>query len=285
MSKNKKQHMASLKELNLTDRFLFDQVMEDTQTQQDVLSIILGREVRLLPQGQTEKELRVSSLAKTVRMDVFSVDEDETVYNTEMQKTWKADLAKRSRYYQSLLDSSLLEPGTLSYHSLNDSYLIMIMTFDLFGLGKYRYTFRPCCEEVEGCVLEDGATRIFLNTKGTNSQEVSRELVEFLRYVENTDDRTAGELESQRVRRIHDRVCRVRSNEEIGVKYMQAWEEKYYEREEGREEGRLEGQREMLKLMEKKLAEGRESPEIAKALEELRGLARGLERTEEQKRV
>ncbi len=27
---------------------------------------------------------------------------------------------------------------------------------------------------------------------------------------------------------------KVKSNEEIGVKYMQAWEEKYYEREEGR---------------------------------------------------
>lgn len=31
------------------------------------------------------------------------------------------------------------------------------------------------------------------------------------------------------------RVCKVRMNEEVGVKYMQAWEEKYYEREEGRE--------------------------------------------------
>ena len=34
-----------LKDLNLTDRFLFDMVREDLQTQQDVLSIIFGRDI------------------------------------------------------------------------------------------------------------------------------------------------------------------------------------------------------------------------------------------------
>ena len=37
-----------LKELNLTDRFLFDEVIEDPQTHQDMLSIIFGREIPLL---------------------------------------------------------------------------------------------------------------------------------------------------------------------------------------------------------------------------------------------
>lgn len=266
---NKKEHMVPLGKLNLTNRFLFDQVMEDTRTQQDVLSIILEREVNLLPQGQTEKEWRVSSLAKSIRMDVFSVDEDQTVYNTEMQSAWKTDLAKRSRYYQSLLDASLLEPGAPTYHLLNDSYLIIIMTFDLFGLKKYRYTFRPRCEEAQECRLEDGTTRIFLSTKGTNEDEVSSELAAFLRYVENTSDQTARAVESQRIRRIHDRVCRVRASEEIGVKYMQAWEEKYYDRQEAREEGIAEGERKKLKdMVKKKISKGKNCREIAEDLEE-----------------
>lgn len=33
------------------------------------------------------------------------------------------------------------------------------------------------------------------------------------------------------VYKIHQRVCEVRLNEEAGVKHMQAWEEKYYEKE------------------------------------------------------
>lgn len=36
----KKQNMIPLKELNLTNRFLFDEVMKDLETHRDALSII-----------------------------------------------------------------------------------------------------------------------------------------------------------------------------------------------------------------------------------------------------
>ena len=132
-----------LKDLNLTDRFLFDEVMEDPQTHRDVLSIIFGREIPLLTTTETEKELRVSPVLRSIRMDVISMDKEQAVYNTEMQDKRRADLAKRSRYYQALLDINLLEPGIPDYNLLNRSYIILITTFDLFGYKKYQYTFRP----------------------------------------------------------------------------------------------------------------------------------------------
>lgn len=273
----KKQNIVPLKDLNLTDRFLFDEVLEDRGTYQDVLSIIFGREIPLLDQPQTEKELRVSPLIRSVRMDVFAMSEEQSIYNTEMQNTRKTDLAKRSRYYQSLIDTSLLEPGIPNYNILNQSYVIMIMTFDLFGYGKYVYTFENKCKEVPECSLGDGTAKIFLNTKGENVDEVPDELIEFLDYVEHSTAETAGKVKSERVRRVHDRVCRVKLSEEVGVKYMQAWEEKYYEREEGRiegrKEGRIEGREEgRIKILVtqvcKKLAKGMEAPDIADMLEE-----------------
>ena len=115
------------------------------------------------------------------------------------------------------------------------------MTFDLFGYEKYRYTFIPRCEEVPECSLDDGAVRIFLSTKGKNAGEVSKELVDFLHYLEDTTDVVAESTESERIKRIHRRVRRVKSSEEIGVKYMQAWEERYYDKQEAQEEGRAEG--------------------------------------------
>ena len=129
------------------------------------------------------------------------------------------------------------------------------------------------CEEEPGCVLEDGATRIFLNTRGTNDDEVSEELAEFLHYVEHTTDEVAEHAGSERIRRIHDRVRKVRNSEEVGVKYMQAWEEKYYEKEEARKEGLQEGlqngARNKLKdQVKKKLEKGKTVEEIADALEE-----------------
>lgn len=261
----RKQNIVPLKNLNLSSRFLFDEVMEDIQIHQDVLEIIFGKEIPLLDDMQTEKELRVSPLIRSVRIDVFAMDREQNICDTEMQGERKNDLAKRSRYYQSLIDTSLLEPGVPNYNLLNRSFIIMILTFDLFGYGKYMYTFEPRCKEVSEYVLEDGATRIFLNTKGKNEDEVSEELVEFLHYIEKSTDEMANQAKSEKIRRIHDRVCKVRMNEEVGVKYMQAWEEKYYEREEGREEG------ERLKLINqvcRKIKKGFAVPEIADMLEE-----------------
>lgn len=261
----RKQNIVPLKNLNLSSRFLFDEVMEDIQTHQDVLEIIFGKEIPLLDKAQTEKELRVSPLIRSVRIDVFSIDREQNIYDTEMQGERKNDLAKRSRYYQSLIDTSLLEPGVPNYNLLNRSFIIMILTFDLFGYGKYMYTFEPRCKEVSEYVLEDGATRIFLSTKGKNEDEVSEELVEFLHYIENSTDEMANQVKSEKIRRIHDRVCKVRMNEEVGVKYMQAWEEKYYEREEGREEGEL---LKLIKMVRKKMGKGLKVSEIADMLEE-----------------
>ena len=266
---DKKLNIVPLKDLNLTDRFLFDEVMEDKQTHRDVLEIIFQREIPLLEENGTEKELRVSPLSRSIRMDVFAIDEEDKVYNTEMQQKKRNDLAKRSRYYQSMIDTSLLEPGIPSYNLLKDSYIIMITPFDLFGYGRYQYTFETVCREEPGCILEDGAVRIFLNTRGTNPEEVPQELVDLLHYLEHTTDEEAEKTDSQRIRRIHSHVCKVKSSEEIGVKYMQAWEEKYYEREEGREEGRTEGRKEQLKdIIKKKLARNQLPEEIAEILEE-----------------
>ena len=261
----KKQNMIPLKDLNLTNRFLFDEVMDDPETHRDVLSIIFNREIPLLLTNQTEKEGRLSPLIRSIRMDVFSMDEEDSVYNTEMQEERKTDLAKRSRYYQALIDTGLLEPGIPNYNCLNESYIIMIMPFDLFGYGKYVYTFNAQCKEVPECQLKDGATRIFLNTRGTNDAEVSKELVDFLHYLEDTTSERVAGTDSARIKRIHDRVCKVRLNEEVGVKYMQAWEEKYYAKEDGREEGRKEH---LMEQVAKKLKKGKDAAIIADELEE-----------------
>ncbi len=234
---DKKSYITPLREANLTNRFLFDEVMEDPEIHREVLGIIFGKEITLLEQNETEKEFRISPLARSVRLDVFSVDSEKNVYNTELQQQRKKDLPKRSRYYQSLMDSSLLEPGVLDYNSLNNTYIILIMPFDLFGFKKYCYTFKPTCKEAPELELEDGTTRIFLNTRGTNDDEVSPELIDFLHYVENTTDENAISSESSRIHKIHERVTRIRQNEEMGVRYMRAYEEKHFDIEAGIKQG------------------------------------------------
>ena len=73
-----------------------------------------------------------------------------------MQKEYRNDLVKRSRYYQSLIDSPLLEPGSVNFNQLNNTYMILIMPFDLFGPGRYCYTFQNCCREGKALERQTG---------------------------------------------------------------------------------------------------------------------------------
>ncbi|MGO4946667.1 Rpn family recombination-promoting nuclease/putative transposase [Blautia sp. Sow4_E7] len=201
--------MKDLKELNLLDRFLFAEAMEDPENMRDVLEIIFGKNTKNLP--------------------------------------------KRSRFYQSMIDSKLLEPGEKDFNKMNDVYIILIAPFDLFGEGKYMYTFQMTCQESFSVLLNDGATRIFLNTHGTNPEDVSPELVELLHYIENTTQEVADSCTSPRIHKMQERICSIKSSEEVSVKYMQRWEEMEMEKDKARAEGR----NSIAKLMDKLLEENR----------------------------
>lgn len=224
--------------MTLLDRFLFDQTMESTEAHEAMLRIILGQEnLNLLTHVQTEKELRTAPWLRSIRLDVYSLDQARTVYNTEMQAKQRDDLVKRSRYYQSLIDSSLLEPGSVSFNRLNNTCIIMITPFDLFGENRYVYTFVPCCREDKALELNDGAVRIFLNTRGTNDHEVSQELIDFLHYVENPCDELVEKNGSLHLKTIHYYVSKIKASEEMGVKYMQRWEEEVLMKQSAETEG------------------------------------------------
>ena len=237
--------MKKLQELTLSDKFLFDETMDIPEAHEAVLQIIFGDDnLKLLTPAQTEKEIRTAPWLRSIRLDVYAIDQEKRIYNTEAQKAEKKDLVKRSRFYQSLIDSSLLEPGEINFNQMNDTCIIMITPFDLFGEGRYQYTFRSRCDENPALSMEDGAIRIFLNSHGKNPEEVSPELTEFLKYMESTDAALAENSVNEKLKKIHKHVSQIKASEEMGVKYMQKWEEKVLDREEGRAEGRAEGQAE-----------------------------------------
>lgn len=253
MEKKKKQK-KSLQQLNLLDRFLFAEAMEDAETMQSVLEIILGKEIVLKYLPQVEKETRVSPLYRYVRLDVLAEGTDDTLYNTEVQQKNTGNLPKRGRYYQAMIDCKLLEPGEVDFNEMRDVYIITIAPFDLFGYGKYMYTFRMKCEEQPELDLEDGAVRLFLNTRGTNADEVSEELIELLKYMEHTDEATSASCISTRIHEMQKKIEAIKSNEEVSVRFLKEYEALVLERreareegwEEGREEGRIEGREEQL---------------------------------------
>ena len=256
---------TKLESLNLVDKFLFDETMEDTESYQAVINILLENEIELLGRPETEKELRVSPDLRQVRLDVVGMDQEKMIYYTEMQKRDTGNLRKRSRYYQAQMDVSLLEPGTTDFNLLSSSCFILIAPFDMFGKGLYRYTFEGICRECPELAIEDGAVRIFINTRGRNRENFSQEFLDFMEYITKTTDETAEATSSVRIKRIHKRVADIRKSEKMGVKYMQKWEELAYARQDGKEEGK---EQHLVKQVCRKLIKGKGPEVIAEETEE-----------------
>ena len=110
----------------------------------------------------------------------------------------------------------------------------------------------------------DGEVTIYLNTKGIDADGVSDELVAMLTYFEETTNEVASSSGYERIARLHEIVTSIKASDEIGVKYMNAYEERIYDMKEAKEEGKSEG---LEHGRSEGLAEGEASGRAAEKLE------------------
>lgn len=224
----------TFQELNLSDNFLFAAVMQDAETCKDVLELLLKIEIEKVT-VTTEKMMVYNPEHRGIRMDVFAADENHTVYNVEMQTANEGNLPKRSRFYQSQIDVAQLKPGE-DFNKLNKSFVIFICTFDPFGYGRYSYTVEERCLE-ENFSLGDETKKIFLNTKGHSPKTTGKELIHFLKYIEDSTNQSIKETDSAFLRRIHKRLVEIKHDREMEERYMVLEEMLAKEKAEGEKLG------------------------------------------------
>lgn len=231
-------------ELELKDDFIFGKVMRDPNLCRRTLQTLLDVEIESVHYPEQQKSIDIKVDGKAVRLDVYVEDDQGRIYDGEMQQFRDGNeetLPKRTRYYQGVIDLHLLEKG-VEYQNLKESCVLFVCTFDPFGKGRCRYTFENTCKEDPDLILNDGTKKVFLNTKGKWTPDISTELKAFLDYVEYqevTDDLT---------RDLEEAVEQAKVNLEFRREYMKAYlmvqEAKSEGRAEGREEGRAEGRAE-----------------------------------------
>lgn len=226
----------TLKELTIKDNFMFGAVMCEEDNCKDLLELVLKFPIARVEVSK-EKSLVYHPEYKGIRLDVYAKDENFTHYNVEMQAVSHAALGKRARYYHSQIDMDLLETGK-EYVELPDSYVIFICDFDPFGLNKYQYTFRNECQEGILAQLEDGVETIFLSTKGTNTDEVSEELIKFLKYVGADLNNSMEDFGDDFVFRLQKTVNDIKQSRRMEERYMLTSLLMQDERRAGRIEGR-----------------------------------------------
>ena len=146
-------------------------------------------------------------------MDIYFEDDEKALYNLEMQNSNEGDLPRRSRYYQSLMDLAMSERG-MEYDQLGEAFVVFLCRFDPFCRGLYRYTFRSTCVEDPELALDDGAYRVFLNTRSA-AENASEEMKALLAYL--SDSRPASKL----TERIQECVERARARKEWKMIYFE----------------------------------------------------------------
>ena len=216
-------------ELGITDAFMFSKVMRDEKICRPVLEEILKVKIKRIEYLDYEETLKITGNSKGIRMDIYVEDEENTVYNLEMQADNVGNIPKRSRYYQSVIDLNLLEKGE-DYDTLKMSIVIFICTFDLFSSGEYIYTFTNRCHEVPELGLKDGTRKIFLNTKGTKGN-ISSTLKDLLSYMDGREPKEGL------ARKIEQKVSEARDNVRWRREYMSLYVELRDKYKEGYERG------------------------------------------------
>ena len=210
--------MKKLSELNLTNDFLFKEVMNDAEICKGVLECVLGREIGRVEVLETEKSLNPIYNRRGIRLDVYAKDSNNVMYNVEMQNINHHDIPKRMRYTQSQLDTALLEEGIANYNELNDSIIIFICDFDPFGKGKYVYNFVNMEKDDNTLTLDDGTAKIFISTQGKN--EVRKDLKDFLSYIKCSTSEEAEKSASRFIKNLNVRVTDIKTNRNAEVNYM-----------------------------------------------------------------
>ena len=174
-----------LSELTIMDDYMFGIVMRNERLIKPLIEFVLNIRIRSLRFIEPQRTIKDGYDSKAVRLDLYVEDDSGAVYNVEVQTTDKRNLPRRMRYYQSVIDITVLSPG-VDYRKLRKSFIIFICNHDPFGLGRYIYTFENrCCEELS-LPLGDDAVKIIVNTKGT-AGDISPELRELVRYLDSGD--------------------------------------------------------------------------------------------------
>ena len=146
----------------------------------------------------------------------------------------------------------MMIPKGEDYDKLKKSFVIFICTFDPFGKGRHLYTFENRCNEDSSLVLGDETTKVFLNTRGA-LQDVDEEMMEFLKYIENSTDEVAKAAKSELVRIINQKVNMLKEDKKVEVEYMTLLERDKEKIQEGIERGIEQGIVKASKQMAKKL--------------------------------
>ena len=197
--------------LTISNDFIFAKLMRDKAVCKEVLENLLNIKIKDIEYIDEQKSINIRYDAKSIRLDVY-LEADGKVYNIEMQVADNKNLAKRTRYYQGLIDLDIIEKGE-TYKNLKDSFIIFICAFDPFDKNLPVYTFENICIENNLIKLEDKAKKIFFNAKAFENVE-DKNLKSFLKYINGQKDNNSF------INMLNEKIKTIKESKEWRQEYM-----------------------------------------------------------------
>ncbi|MDE6566311.1 MAG: Rpn family recombination-promoting nuclease/putative transposase [Lachnospiraceae bacterium] len=204
--------------LRLIDDTFFEKVMEDRETCEEVVRVIMedpGLSIKAVKPQESVHNLQ----GRSVRLDALCEKSDGNYINVEIQRANNDNHFKRVRYNAACITANVTDPGE-QFKNVRDVCVIYISEFDIFKRGKTIYHVRHVVQETENeenpIYVDDGFTSIYVNTAINDNTEIAELMNCFLQTKVN----------NPKFPKLSKRVTQFKESAE-GVKEMCAIVEEY----------------------------------------------------------
>jgi len=165
-----------IQEFSLMDDTFMSKVFEDRQCAELVLSIILGKKLKVI---NVKTQYEIDNLhGRSARLDIRAVDENGNLYDIEIENDQKRATPKRGRFNISLMDADTLDKGEL-WNDLPETYMIFITRDDVLGGNKPIYHIDRTIKELNHKLFDDEAHIIYVPSKMQDDTELGRLMHDF----------------------------------------------------------------------------------------------------------
>lgn len=258
---DREQRVEEARKFNLLSNVFMSVALNDKPACQYVLRILTG--IDDLVVKEVRGQYRISKIeSHDAILDILAEDKAGRLYNMEIQRADTIDHARRTRFYNAMIDSEYLEKGK-DYAELPEVYMIYISETDLWKAGYKTYLVEKYFENTN-VKYEDGQHILYINAAIDDGSETAK-LMKYFRKAD-PEDMAHGAL-SKRVHYL--------KREEGGYNEMCEVADRIYQegREQGIEQGKLETQKETARNL---VEIGFTEDKIAQILNISRSLVRQL---------
>jgi len=176
--------LNKIKDFTLMDNDFMNAVFQnDTEITSFVLQVILENPTLKVLEVKTQYHIK-NIHGRTAILDVKAKDNFGKHYNIEIQRSEKGSGVIRARYYSSLLDGILINPGD-DFESLPETYIIFITEKDVFKCGLPVYHIDRIIKETKE-PFGDGSHIIYVNGKYRGNSPLGELMHDF--HCNNPDD-------------------------------------------------------------------------------------------------